>query len=259
MVYYNISKKRRAKIYNILLLYMSRVFTTSRSIVKKHQGKPITVKKHKECTPDNLNKFSNKHLTYINQVFGDRTVRQIIEEEYPTTWEFSVQTTGANFNNSYHHTVKDRDTGREVCSGEDGLQDLAININDTLCQSYSLMNYFEIPIPEDQKEKQMAMIKMYRDIINGTLEPFEGTNFKEIIKREILDRRTNRTLWRNYVSKGHVNTSMNTLFKNINDTLDEWEQYGYWFFIGKGVCPDGGLGMGKKKSKAKSRGTKKRK
>jgi hypothetical protein len=241
---------------------MSRVSTALRSmgkrnILEKGTPKTRTVKKRKECTHKNLINFSNKHYTYINQVFGDRTIRQIIEEEYPTTWVFNVQTTGADFNNSYHHTVKDRETGQEVCSGEDGLQNLAININDTLCQSYSLMNYFEIPIPEDQKEKQMAMIKMYRDIINGTLESFEGTNFKEIIKSEILDQRTNRTLWRNYVSKGHVN--MDTLFKNINDTLDEWEDFGYWFFIGKGVCPRGGVGMGKKKSKAKSRGTKKRK
>ena len=27
------------------------------------------------------------------------------------------------------------------------------------------------------------------------------------------------------------------LFKNIEDTLDEWEMFGYWFFIGKGECP----------------------
>ena len=26
-------------------------------------------------------------------------------------------------------------------------------------------------------------------------------------------------------------------FKNIEDTLDDWEEYGYWFFIGKGECP----------------------
>jgi hypothetical protein len=27
------------------------------------------------------------------------------------------------------------------------------------------------------------------------------------------------------------------LFKNIEDLLDEWELFGYWFFIGKGECP----------------------
>ena len=137
-----------------------------------------------KCTAKKLLAFSNKHYTYINQVFGDGTVRQIIEEEYPTTWEFNVAKSGPEFGDSYHHTIKDRDTKEVVCSVMDGDQDLDKDVNDTLCQSYSLMNYFEIPIPNDQKEKQMAMIQMYRDILNGTLDNFKGINFQEI--KEIL-------------------------------------------------------------------------
>lgn len=222
-------------------------------------GKKSTAKKRTKCTPENLRNFSIKHFTYINQVFGDATIREIIEEEYPTVWEFNIASTGPEFGNSFHHTVRDRDSGNIICSVQDDQQDLHTNINDTLCQSYSLMNYFEIPIPDDQKEKQMAMIKMYRDIISGTLEPFGNINFKEIINREILKVKENKTLWENFVSGGHVNMNMNILFTNIENTLDEWEEYGYWFFIGNGECPEGDVGMGKKKSKAKSRGTKKRK
>ena len=202
------------------------------------------------CSADKLLKFSEKHYTYINQIFGDATVRQIIEEEYPTAWEFKVEKAGPEFGNSFHHTVIDReDPDLFVCSVMDEIQDLHKNLNDTLCQSYSLMNYFEIPIQASgkkgeqkeiaQEQNQMAMVQMYRDIINGTLENYEGINFKEILTNEILRVKRNKKLWRNFASRrgGHINMSPTVLFKNIEDTLDEWEEYGYWFFIGKGECP----------------------
>ncbi len=191
-----------------------------------------------KCTPKKLSDFSKKHFTYINQIFGDATVREIIEEEYPTTYKFSVEETGADFEFSFHHTVRDKEEGHIICSVNDGYQDIYKNKNDTLCQSYSLMNYFDIEIPDDKKDKQMAMIQMYRDIINGTLDGFDSVDFKNILNREILSLSSNRHLWRNYVTNhGFVNMNKKTFFNNINKTLDEWEDYGYWFFIGKGNCP----------------------
>jgi hypothetical protein len=201
------------------------------------------------CSAQKLLDFSKKHYTYINQIFGDATVRKIIEEEYPTTWEFKVAKAGPEFGNSFHHTVKDREQpDLFICSGEDGVQDLHKNINDTLCQSYSLMNYFEIPIQlsEDKgklkqiyhETNQRAMVQMYRDLLNGTLENYEGIDFKEILTNEILSVSRNKKLWRNFVTgKGNLNMNPEILFKNIEDVLDEWEDYGYWFFIGKGECP----------------------
>jgi hypothetical protein len=202
------------------------------------------------CSADKLLAFSEKHYTYINQIFGDATVRKIIEEEYPTTWEFKVAKAGPEFGNSFHHTVRDREQpDLFICSGEDGVQDLHKNVNDTLCQSYSLMNYFEIPIQlSEEKGKlnqiyhetnQMAMIQMYRDLLNGTLENYEGIDFKELLTNEILSEPRNKKLWRNFSSNrgGYVNMKPEILFKNIEDLLDEWELFGYWFFIGKGECP----------------------
>jgi len=201
------------------------------------------------CSAEKLLAFSKKHYTYINQIFGDATVRKIIEEEYPTTWEFKVAKAGPEFGNSFHHTVRDReDPQLIVCSGEDGVQDLNKNVNDTLCQSYSLMNFFEIPIQlSEEKGKlkqiyhetnQMAMIKMYRDLLNGNIENYEGIDFKEILTNEILSDPRNKKLWRDFsTSRGNVNMKPEILFKNIEDTLDEWEAFGYWFFIGKGECP----------------------
>jgi hypothetical protein len=190
------------------------------------------------CSAEKLEEFSKKHFTYINQIFGDATVREIIEEEYPTTYEFAVEETGANFEFSFHHTVKDREDGRIICSGIEGYQDIYKNKNDTLCQSYSLLNYFDIEIPDDKKERQMEMIRMYRDILNGTLDNFEDVDFKDIINREILRVKANKHLWTNFVTnRGYISMDKKTFFKNIEDTLDEWEDFGYWYFIGKGNCP----------------------
>ena len=139
------------------------------------------------CRAQKLLDFSKKHYTYINQIFGDASVRQIIEEEYPTTWQFKVAKAGPEFGNSFHHTVRDReDPGLIICSGIDGVQDLTKNVNDTLCQSYSLMNFFEIPIQlSEEKGKlkqiyhetnQRAMVQMYRDLLNGNIDKEILTN-----------------------------------------------------------------------------------
>jgi hypothetical protein len=223
--------------------------STSASSKSRSKKQRNFAKVKAKCTPKKLIEFSKKHYTYINQIFGDATVRQIIEEEYPTTWEFHVAKAGPEFGNSFHHTIRDRDDpDLFVCSVMDDIQDLHKNVNDNLCQSYSLMSYFEIPIQasgkkEEQTEisqerNQMSMVEMYRDILNGTLENYEGIDFKEILTNEILSVKKNKKLWRNFVSgKGHINMDPTNFFKNIEDALDEWQEYGYWFFIGKGECP----------------------
>ena len=193
---------------------------------------------NEDCSKEKLEAFSKKHYTYINQIFGDATVREIIEEEYPTTYQFDVENTGADFDFSFHHTVKDRDNGNVLCSVDDGYQNIYKNKNDTLCQSYSLLNYFDIDIPTDKKERQMEMVQMYRSMLNGTIDGFEDVDFKQIINNEILKVPGNKKLWHNFVTdKGSISMNKTTLFKNIENTLDEWEEYGYWFFIGKGECP----------------------
>ena len=227
----------------------SRSKSRSRSVSGSKSRSMSFSKIKANCSAEKLLAFSKKHYTYINQIFGDAGVRQIIEEEYPTTWEFKVAKAGPEFGNSFHHTVRDREQpDLFICSGEDGVQDLNKNVNDTLCQSYSLMNFFEIPIQLSEKKgklkqiyhetNQRAMVKMYRDLLNGNIENYEGIDFKEILTNEILSDKRNKKLWRNFVTgKGNINMDPEVLFKNIEDVLDEWEDYGYWFFIGKGECP----------------------
>ena len=90
-----------------------------------------------------LEDFGNRHYDYINQIFGTSAIREVIQSKYPQShdWILKSEDSGPEFENSFHHfcgTVCGKD---RWCSVEEGLQDIDIYPNDTLCQSYSLMKY----------------------------------------------------------------------------------------------------------------------
>jgi hypothetical protein len=184
------------------------------------------------CNSDDLETFSYEHYTYINQIFGDLTVREIISEIYPNKkYKFNVSPSGPGFQNSFHHTLieKSKKKDKIICSVENEYQNTDININDNLCQSYSLLTYFNKPIDPDQKQRQMDMIQMYRTILSDE-------NFINILSQEVLHNSKKGFFWKNF--KNDKNIPMNTkIFTHINSTLDKWEDYGYWYFIGDGKCP----------------------
>lgn len=181
------------------------------------------------------NIFSRAHMTYINQIFGDITVRQIIQEIYPRQGcELLIMNTGFHGN---HHVLETN--GKVLCSVEKGYQDPLADINDTLCQSYSLMSYLELPFDqtpsiiatEKQKyEKQLIMIKMYRNILKN--KKFINAFSNEIVYEE------NNHLWEDTVN--HKNTfyliqrlkSGARIINNIKKVLDAWETFGWRYFIG---------------------------
>ena len=101
-----------------------------------------------DCTNAKLNKFSFDHLTYINQIFGDQSVRQIIAEVYKTKkkYAFGVEETGDEFEHSHHHFLIDKRSKQVVCSADQGYQNIYVNKNDNLCQSYSLLTYFSLSL-----------------------------------------------------------------------------------------------------------------
>lgn len=185
------------------------------------------------CTDEKLNEFSHEHYTYINQIFGDLTVREIISEVFPNKkYIFDAVESGAEFEGSYHHVLINTKTNEEVCSVDNGYQNIYINKNDNLCQSYSLLTYFNENIHPDQKQRQMDMIKMYRNILNN--KKFIK-NFKDIIKPKKKE-----DMWKisnNNNSTVHMKYDMNNILKKIKDVLDNWEEYGYYYFIGEGKCP----------------------
>ena len=188
-----------------------------------------------KCTQRKLNNFSKKHYTYINQIFGDMAVREIIAEKFPHKhFEFDVaKADEADFDaDSDHHFLYNKKKNTYVCSVEDGFQDTHKNVNDTLCQSYSLLTYFGIKISKQRKKRQMDMIKMYRTILGDP-------DFVMFLDKDIIRNKKNKKLWINFTKKKeeHLVMDIQYILINIKDVLDRWENYGYHYFIGKGKCP----------------------
>ena len=192
-----------------------------------------------------LIQFSNEHLTFINQIFGDQTVRSFISNLYPNKdFKFKTEKTGREFDYSYHHFLAsknkitpykedgvwiDRDI---ICSVKSNYQNMNINKNDTLCQSYSLLTFLGQPIDPDQMQRQMDMIEMYRSLL-------ENTNFVNKLK-EIIVIPKNSTLWTDFRQPEDPFLKMDPdeILREIHETLDKWEVFGFYYFIGNGKCPE---------------------
>ena len=129
------------------------------------------------CTNEKLIIFGRAHYSYINSIFGDKTVRSIIQEVMKKPGKLIVEKSGVEFENSFHHVFKAGKTKASIiCSGKERYQNIEVDENDTLCQSYSLMAYLRIPFDktpsdeatvEQKRSKHMAMITMYRDLLNN--------------------------------------------------------------------------------------------
>jgi hypothetical protein len=194
--------------------------------------------KKTNCTQQKLDYFKWKHLTYINQIFGDAAVREIISEVYPNIFlEFRVEKVelGSGFEDGTdHHVLFDKSKKKRICSVDTlKIQNTNINTYDTLCQSYTLLIYFGRKIYKTHKARQMEMIRMYRDILaNRTL-------IKKI-QNEIVDNKQNKGLWSDYTQdiNGDVllDMDMPTILRHIRDTLNRWEDYGYYYFTKDGKC-----------------------
>jgi hypothetical protein len=173
-------------------------------------------------------------MTYINQIFGDITVRQIIQELYPRK-HANLQVINTNFHTD-HHVLELN--GNILCSVEFGYQDPEVDINDTLCQSYTLMSYLEIPFDKtpskfatdrQKYDKQLSMIKMYRTILKN--KDFINAFSNEIVYEE------NNHLWEDTVNHKHpfyVIQKLKTgarIINNIKRVLEAWKAFGWRYFI----------------------------
>jgi len=198
------------------------------------------------CTKINLENFSKEYYTYINQIFGDLTVRQIIKEMYtPRDWNFVARQGEGVFLGSYHHVLEKKGKNGEIikwCSVDEGYQNTNINKNDSLCQSYTLLKYLNKPIDQNMKKRQMEMIKMYKNIIKRDYFKDELRGMVEIMKRTIkkTKKKDNPALWKDYTydkPEPYLNKDFNVLYGEIQSVLEKWEKYGYLYFIKDGICP----------------------
>ncbi len=199
------------------------------------------------CTTKLLEYFSFDHYDFINQIFGDRTCRAIIQKMFPTKYKFVVIPGVGKFRDSHHHVVglkKNPHKIQYICSSKLGYQDMDVNKNDTLCQSYSLLTYFSIPISPDAKERQIDMIDMYETKLLG------NATFLSVFKEELLH--PENISWK--LTDGSIMCQTMTpdeIILKIRAVLAAWRNYGYWFFIGEGHCPVAEGGTRKQKIKRK--------
>jgi hypothetical protein len=195
-----------------------------------------------ECSKEKLKIFGLEHYTYINQIFGDISVREIITEVFPSSpkYKFKALVGEGAFEGSYHHVLK---YGKKtVCSVEAGHQNIDVDVNDTLCQSYSLLSYFNIEIPTNKKDKQIAMVKMYRNMLS---------NPKFILALDDVIHSGNSSLWIDYTIPGdstNLRMVKADILNSVRKVLKDWESFGYYYFIGEGKCPSG-KGRAQRKSK----------
>ena len=178
------------------------------------------------CTNEKLEKFSLEHFTFINQFFGDQVVREVIAKCFPNDkYTFSVDKVGDNL---FHHVLIGKKNKR-VCSFEKGHQNMDVDKNDTLCQSYSLLTFLGARIKKDKKQKQMDMIAMYQVLL-------EDKDFKKKLS-ETID--IPNSVWKDYRKEGAPTfvITERAFFSNVKQVLKKWKEYGYWYFIGDGTCP----------------------
>ena len=196
------------------------------------------------CTTAKLEIFGRAHYSYINQIFGDQTVRSIIQEIMKKPGKLVVEKSGPEFENSFHHVFKAGKTKATiVCSANHGYQDIEVDINDTLCQSYSLMAYLQIPFDttpsedatmEKKHSKHMAMIAMYRRIL-------KNKEFVKIFNDDLIFEENNE-LWQDTVDDTHTFNIIEKyktgpkIIEVIEQVLSIWEKYGWMYFVGDGTC-----------------------
>jgi hypothetical protein len=210
----------------------------------------LTEIKDLPCTDRKLIIFGRAHYSYINQIFGDVTVRAIIQEVMKKPGELKSKNSGREFGNSSHHFYElEEKMGKKrklttICSAENLYQNISIDKNDTLCQSYSLMTYLDIEFDktpsstasiQQKRAKHMSMIQMYRELLNN----------KEIIKKitkEVIEHKDNKKIWKDIINNAEDDYIIekyktgNRIINRIHKVIDIWEKYGWMYFIGKGKC-----------------------
>lgn len=200
---------------------------------------PLTID---TCTNADLKTFGKHHLTYINQFFGDETVREIICEVFPTQsekYKLVVEESGPEFEGSFHHYIEvksKRKNPKKICSVQNGHQNINVNKNDTLCQSYSLLTFFDIAIDPCPRRRQLDMVDMYRNVLLGNPAFTKALGDITIAK--------NKKRWEDFthpMTNHYLPVGKTALIANIRRVLDEWEAYGYLYFIGSGTKPKSGL------------------
>lgn len=204
-----------------------------------------------KCTDELMEQYSLEHYTFINQIFGDATVREILMEVYPNKkYVFFAQHIDASemFEEGYHHVLVNPKNQKEIvyCSVDMHHQRPTVNINDTLCQSYSLLKYLGKDLDLITKNSDLGPIKKLMSIHREFIDMYRRilANKKFVREFTTVDFKNSkdahgRKAFRNYTKNKSPALNMDSaeILTHIATVLDKWEAFGYRFFIGNGKCP----------------------
>ena len=197
------------------------------------------------CSNSKLKTFSRVNYSYINQIFGDYGVRKLIQKLYKKPGVLLVVPGEGAYAESDHHVFSPSRKSKKsehICSVEQEYQNGNVDINDTLCQSYSLMTYLGIEFDKtpvasstyrNKYNRQMSMVKMYRDILAN---PVFLEEFKKLIARPEYNK-----VWEDIVNnldKFYIieRLTADKIISNIHIALSVWERYGWQYYVKKGGC-----------------------
>lgn len=232
---------------------------------------PMTMKKRKKEEKRRLENFSHLFQAYINQIFGDQSVRSIIYSLYGNQshnkdfrfglvefntgddeWEKAnedgfvskkkasyyddkVDKVKVNDSDDNHHVLYDIKNEKYIDSiNTEGFkyQNQERDSEDSLCQTYSLMKFFNKKMDKDPIKKQKQMIAFYRTLL-------KDKQFIQEIKKEIFYRKPiDQEVWEDEdedIVSTQKKKDFDDLKEKILDTLDKWDKYGYWYFIKNGT------------------------
>ena len=156
--------------------------------------------------------FLNKMFLYTNQLIGDKNFRTYLYKDFfkfkknPLIVDI-LAVDPISGHNWTHHKTYDFNTGKQVCSIEQGAQCLRTSQFDTMCQSYSLYNMFVYNYNLITLKHGIRQYPALKDI----------NNFHEL--DDGLDRNTGRPICINFRTVFYENEGITMMIFN-NKRLD---------------------------------------
>ena len=172
-----------------------------------------------------LRDFRIEHYRYINQLLGDRTLRQLIMNQFPSKEKLLLRTDKASddFDGGWHHVVRQgRSRKPFYCSVNSGIQDVIKHPLDTLCQSYSVGFYFGDISTDNQElthEVQTRMINRWFIILENP-----------IIQGQIIDAVQEKREGEWYQKDIPENERNEMIIPKIKAVLSRWFEFGWILF-----------------------------
>ena len=196
------------------------------------------------CTKHKLDVFSHAYYSYINQIFGDDGVRKLIQKLYKKPGVLvieEIEATADGFEEGTHHVFspsKKSKKSAHVCSVIREYQNVTVDKEDTLCQSYSLMTYFQIPFDTttvaksthlNKFNRQMSIVYMYKALLAN---PEFVEQFKKLIAKPAY-----KKLWEDHTRHFYIveRLTADDILSNIRTVLSVWERYGWKNFVKEGI------------------------